>query len=146
MDEAVREAQQKIYDEAGQVVPPKSDWYSWSVSGELPPALHHRMSYSKPTVTSIRAADINGLLSVSGTVIRTGVIKLLHSRRSTCAQVQVPLPMRGRHRAAQPDAAAGRVPRTDSPPSRVRVPPEPAEGTRSAVTTRRFASRSRSTA
>ena len=84
MDEAVREAQQKIYDEAGQVVPPKSDWYSWSVKASCHLRLHHLPAcreLCKPTVTSIRAADINGLLSVSGTVIRTGVIKLLHSRR-----------------------------------------------------------------
>jgi DNA helicase MCM9 len=35
----------------------------------------------KETVSSIRAASINTLLSVSGTVIRTGQIKMLQSRR-----------------------------------------------------------------
>ena len=35
----------------------------------------------KPTVTSIRASDINRLLTVSGTVIRTGIMKLIHQRR-----------------------------------------------------------------
>jgi DNA helicase MCM9 len=41
----------------------------------------------KPTVSSIRADDINRLISVSGTIIRTGAIKMLQSRREyTCAK------------------------------------------------------------
>ena len=35
----------------------------------------------KPTVTDIRAEDVHRLLTVSGTVIRTGIMKLIHQRR-----------------------------------------------------------------
>ena len=35
----------------------------------------------KPTVTDIRAEDVHRLLTVSGTVIRTGKMKLIHQRR-----------------------------------------------------------------
>ena len=87
MDEAVLAAQQRIYDEgasSGAGGPANTDWYSWTVKTSTHLRLHHLPAcreLCKATVTSIRAADINGLLSVSGTVIRTGKVKLMHSSR-----------------------------------------------------------------
>lgn len=52
------------------------------------PSVHARLhhlpcctEFCKPTVSSIRADDINRLISVSGTVVRTGQIKMLQARR-----------------------------------------------------------------
>lgn len=91
VDGAVREAQQRLYDESrNRNGLDDTDWMSWSVKESCHLRLHHlpcSRELCKPTVTSIRASDINRLLSVSGTVIRTGVVKLLHSRREyVCAK------------------------------------------------------------
>ena len=60
----------------------------------LKPSCHarlHRMPRSselrKHTISSIRAADINKLIEVPGTVIRTGTVKMLQTERSyECTQ------------------------------------------------------------
>ena len=65
----------------------------------------------KPTVSSIRSADLNRLLSVKGTVIRTGQVKMLHSERTyTCAKCgghfKVLADMAQRHQMAMPPECA----------------------------------------
>jgi DNA helicase MCM9 len=79
MDEAIRMAQQRVQERGDEdldfMAQPKESVHL---------RLHHLpccKELCKPTVTSIRAADINRLLSVSGTVIRTGVVKMVHQRR-----------------------------------------------------------------
>lgn len=87
IDMAVVEAQKQIFDEAGAQFPPPGDYWDWGIKQSCHLRLHHLpccRELCKPTVTSIRATDINRLLSVSGTVIRTGQVKMVHSRREYC--------------------------------------------------------------
>ena len=65
----------------------------------------------KPTVSSIRSADLNRLLSVKGTVIRTGQVKMLHSERMYRCQkcggdFKVFADMAARHQMAMPPECA----------------------------------------
>jgi DNA helicase MCM9 len=83
-DSAVVKAQEALHRTLGAQVPQDLDFPFMSVKASC----HLRMrslprcpELWKPTVTSIRAADINRLLTVSGTVIRTGQMKLIHQRR-----------------------------------------------------------------
>ena len=84
LDTGVREAQQQVLD-ALKEKDPFNPAISFMTVKE---SCHVRMhslpkcpEMCKPTVTSIRASDINRLISVSGTVIRTGSMKMIHQRR-----------------------------------------------------------------
>ena len=82
-DEALQEAQQRIYDQ-------HEDRNMMSIKKSLHVRPHHLPRCAelwKETVSSIRAANINGMLSVSGTVIRTGQTKMLQYKREyECAK------------------------------------------------------------
>lgn len=111
IDGAVREAQRRIYEDSSTRGGYDTDWMSWTVKESCHLRLHHLpccKELCKSTVTSIRASDINRLLSVSGTVIRTGVVKLLHSRREyMCAKCRhrfyVEVDIEQRHAMPLPD-------------------------------------------
>ena len=83
-DQAVIDAQEKLYEALKQEVPPRIDLPFLTIKQSC-----HLRFFSlprcpelwKPTVSSIRAADINRLLTVSGTVIRRGNMKLIHQKR-----------------------------------------------------------------
>ena len=77
-DAAVVEAQRELADAT------RDEYAEYSVKESCHLRVHRLPRCPelwKPTVTSIRACDINRLLSVSGTVIRTGIMKLIHQRR-----------------------------------------------------------------
>ena len=87
-DMAVRAAQ-KLIKEAEESKPDVDQFIlsDWTIKESCHLRLHRLPKcpeLCKPTVTSIRAADINRLLSVSGTIIRTGTMKMIHQRRQ-CA-------------------------------------------------------------
>ena len=80
----------RLFDEAlvvaqEQVVEHHDDHHFMVVKQSVHARPHHLprcRELWKETVSSIRAANINTLLSVSGTVIRTGQVKMLQSKRT----------------------------------------------------------------
>ena len=84
VDAAVYDAQVKLQEQAQLEQPPPENLWSWTAKESCHLRLH-RLPFCpelrKATVSMLRSSDLSRLISVSGTVIRTGLIKLLHTRR-----------------------------------------------------------------
>ena len=89
-DEGVQKAQEQLLERKKEEDPTNYALQYMTVKASCHLRLHSLPrcpELCKPTVTSIRAEDINRLLSVSGTVIRTAPVKMIHQRRDyVCAK------------------------------------------------------------